>query len=199
MPASRMYVLGEKTVQELSEALADWLANQGHETQILPSPSGATVQARQSEGLGQKLGGGVALQIQLMQNEENVQVQIGTGRWAWQGASALGALILFWPLMALPAYAAYKQKELIDDAWRFIDQFLGTSVVRSPWEKADAPAPAAKETIACPNCGSAVKDDAKFCPECGTKLLTACPECGAKVKPGAKFCGECGASLQQEA
>lgn len=32
----------------------------------------------------------------------------------------------------------------------------------------------------------------KFCPECGHKFVTVCPKCGASVPAGAKFCLECG-------
>jgi DNA-directed RNA polymerase subunit RPC12/RpoP len=35
----------------------------------------------------------------------------------------------------------------------------------------------------------------KFCPECGYKFVTACPACGKEVTPGAKFCLECGEKL----
>ena len=35
----------------------------------------------------------------------------------------------------------------------------------------------------------------KFCPECGYKFITNCAKCGAAVVPGAKFCAECGEKL----
>ena len=47
-------------------------------------------------------------------------------------------------------------------------------------------------TIACPHCGASVSGKAKFCPECGQKILHECPKCGAKVSPKQKFCPECG-------
>ena len=49
----------------------------------------------------------------------------------------------------------------------------------------------------CSNCGAELAEGAKFCGECGTKVVKAmfCPECGAKCAPGAKFCGECGHKL----
>ena len=53
-----------------------------------------------------------------------------------------------------------------------------------------------RETIvaSCPNCGAPQATNAKFCPECGTKIKTAdnCSKCGAKLTVGAKFCPECG-------
>jgi membrane protease subunit (stomatin/prohibitin family) len=53
-----------------------------------------------------------------------------------------------------------------------------------------------RETIvaSCPNCGAPQATNAKFCPECGTKIKTSetCSKCGAKLTAGAKFCPECG-------
>ena len=45
-----------------------------------------------------------------------------------------------------------------------------------------------------PNCGVELDDNAKFCPECGTKQPTEkkCPKCGTVMAEKAKFCPECG-------
>lgn len=65
---------------------------------------------------------------------------------------------------------------------------------------AQAPAEAPAKEEKCPNCGSAVPANAKFCLECGTKIEkladdeVICPSCGKKVRRG-KFCLECGASF----
>lgn len=59
----------------------------------------------------------------------------------------------------------------------------------------------------CKNCAALLKDDAKFCPSCGTKVeipetsaaadtvgnSSKCSACGQELKPGAKFCPFCGA------
>jgi len=49
----------------------------------------------------------------------------------------------------------------------------------------------------CPNCNAPLANNAKFCPECGTKIQSQahCTECGAKLNPGAKFCAECGTKV----
>jgi membrane protease subunit (stomatin/prohibitin family) len=53
-----------------------------------------------------------------------------------------------------------------------------------------------RETVraTCPKCEAPLAVNAKFCPECGTKLKSAekCAKCGSKLTPGAKFCPECG-------
>jgi membrane protease subunit (stomatin/prohibitin family) len=50
----------------------------------------------------------------------------------------------------------------------------------------------------CPNCNAPLANNAKFCPECGTKIESQahCIECGAKLAPNAKFCAECGAKVE---
>lgn len=49
-------------------------------------------------------------------------------------------------------------------------------------------------TVVCPECGNTVAKG-KFCPECGHKFVTACPNCGNELTPGAKFCPECGEKI----
>ena len=48
----------------------------------------------------------------------------------------------------------------------------------------------------CPNCQTNNPSGAKFCLECG-KRLVICPHCGTANVPEAKFCIECGNPLQQ--
>ncbi len=45
----------------------------------------------------------------------------------------------------------------------------------------------------CPSCGQPVMNGAKFCPNCGARLV--CPNCGNALIPGAKFCPNCGNKL----
>lgn len=49
----------------------------------------------------------------------------------------------------------------------------------------------------CPKCNNPLREGAKFCTSCGTKIQTAslCPKCGATLKEGAKFCTSCGERL----
>lgn len=55
--------------------------------------------------------------------------------------------------------------------------------------------PISKEQAACPNCSTPVDAQAKFCPECGTKMGGACSNCGTAIAPGVKFCPECGTKV----
>lgn len=46
----------------------------------------------------------------------------------------------------------------------------------------------------CPECGTPMQTNSKFCPECGAlvKPDAKCKTCGSKLLPKAKFCPECG-------
>lgn len=52
--------------------------------------------------------------------------------------------------------------------------------------------------ITCPDCGTENAPGAKFCNNCGKKLIEekpVCPNCGTENNPGAKFCNQCGTKL----
>jgi len=53
----------------------------------------------------------------------------------------------------------------------------------------------------CTKCGNEIKDDVKFCPNCGEKVkeekkIKYCMKCGSELKPDSLFCSECGASIE---
>ena len=50
--------------------------------------------------------------------------------------------------------------------------------------------------MTCQTCGTVNLAGAKFCSECGGRLLAGCPNCGATNTPGAKFCNDCGTRLE---
>ncbi len=50
------------------------------------------------------------------------------------------------------------------------------------------------DKIICPNCGASTPNG-KFCIECGAPLANKCPNCGADVPAGGKFCLECGTKI----
>ena len=53
--------------------------------------------------------------------------------------------------------------------------------------------PANNSGSVCPSCGQAVPAGAKFCMNCGAKLV--CSNCGNPLIPGAKFCPNCGQKI----
>lgn len=59
--------------------------------------------------------------------------------------------------------------------------------------------PTTVEEIECPNCGTKLGANSKFCLECGCKIeikkSAFCIECGEPLAPGAKFCASCGTKV----
>jgi class 3 adenylate cyclase/tetratricopeptide (TPR) repeat protein len=49
--------------------------------------------------------------------------------------------------------------------------------------------------MTCPQCRHENAPNAKFCAECGARLVAACAACGSRLVPGAKFCSECGQAV----
>lgn len=74
-------------------------------------------------------------------------------------------------------------------------QMSGTSII-PPVERNDVKVDA--ETEKCPSCGAAIASNAKFCAECGSKIIRNCPECGTAVSLNQKFCPECGKPLYKK-
>ncbi|MGE0826020.1 MAG: adenylate/guanylate cyclase domain-containing protein [Candidatus Binatia bacterium] len=50
----------------------------------------------------------------------------------------------------------------------------------------------------CSQCQHENSEAAKFCEECGTRLVRACPGCGYEANSSAKFCSQCGTPLAGE-
>ena len=50
----------------------------------------------------------------------------------------------------------------------------------------------------CPRCQASNAADARFCEDCGARLVLVCPRCGADVSPGKRFCRACGTALAGE-
>ena len=47
----------------------------------------------------------------------------------------------------------------------------------------------------CSKCQTENREGAKFCRECGSKIVHTCPQCGKIVLPASKYCDECGHDL----
>jgi len=52
----------------------------------------------------------------------------------------------------------------------------------------------------CKSCGAELKENVKFCPQCGAKIEPdVCPKCNTPLKSGANFCPQCGTKINVQA
>lgn len=206
MSDTRVYVLNGTDMQTVAERVEAFLKEEKNmEVQGVPSGESYLIQATQKDTLRTIAGMKLATTVQMTVSGDNLNVTIGEGQWADKlGAGAVG-LFIAWPLAVTAGIGAYKQKKLPEEILNLIGQVLmnpGQPVVTPVAPTAAAPgqgtpqATAAAQTQVCPQCQAQVPAGAKFCNNCGAKLITVCPECGANVRPGSKFCSECGHALQ---
>ncbi|MBC7249994.1 MAG: zinc ribbon domain-containing protein [Anaerolineae bacterium] len=205
MPEQRMYHAPGLDLHELAGVVSDWFQSQQFETQILEAPGGGlVVQARQPETWRSILGMSSALNVTMTRQDENLIVQMGAAKWVDKAAVGAVGLLLFWPALIPAAYGAWKQKQLPNQVFQLIDQYVATGQVPvippapAPAKKAPAPT-AAPAGLQCPSCGQPVREGAKFCDNCGAPLQLNCPQCGQALRPGAKFCDNCGAKVEAAA
>lgn len=206
MPDQKMYHAPGLDLQQMGQALMQFFQSKGYQTQMLPGPGtgGVTVQAKRGSGWI-TTATSQALTVMMTPQGDNLVVQTGGARWTEKAVSGAVAVLVFWPLAALPAYGAYKQKEIIDQTWEFLDQYIvsaggslagmgipmGAPMMAQPVTPVAAPQAQAR----CPSCGQPVRAGAKFCAQCGASLVQTCAKCGAELRPGAKFCDSCGAPV----
>ena len=54
----------------------------------------------------------------------------------------------------------------------------------------------AKPLEKCPKCKTKLEPNARFCPECGFRLIVKCEKCGIEYPLGTKFCKQCGKAVK---
>lgn len=81
---------------------------------------------------------------------------------------------------------------------QFGGAFPGAPQAAPPAAAPAAPASTPAPTLACPSCGTANPQGAKFCANCGTSMAPPaanCPSCGTQNPSASKFCSNCGTSM----
>lgn len=109
------------------------------------------------------------------------------------GSSVMGDMLGFGVGMAAMQAMTPQVSEMIK-------QLHGGAAIGQDSGSATAPT---GHAATCPNCGSLLPENAKFCLECGTRIEVLaphemiCPKCGKKTSKG-KFCMECGQPLSNK-
>lgn len=201
MDVTRTYVLKNESVQTLAYALAEYLdVEKNMITQTMRTRNGYTVQCKgdATAEWTKYLGMDAALSVQLIQNGDELQVSIGTEKWAEKlGIAAVGS-IFFQPLLITAGIGALRQAALPQQIYNFIEEYLGEQPIRNV-EKT-VPVQELNEVV-CPHCGTANRVGAVFCKACGAKLEKEeilCPDCGGPLDGDEAFCPYCGKPLKNQ-
>jgi hypothetical protein len=164
------------------------LFDEDYEVQTMHVSATTILQARKSSTLRDLVGLSSALTIKITPEHGGTRAEIGLQKWFDKAAVAAVALVLFAPLLALPAIGAYGQYKVTEDAWKIIESHIA--------QKGGGYVPPLPGR--CGNCGAAGQAGAAFCSVCGSNLRVGlnCSSCGAPQKdPTARFCNRCGKPL----
>ena len=200
MDVTRTYLLKNETVQNVAYALAEYLdVEKNMITQTMRTRNGYTVQCKgdATAEWTKYLGMDAAISVQLIQDGNQLQVGIGTEKWAEKlGIAAVGS-IFFQPLMITAGIGAIRQAALPQQIYSFIEDYLGEQPIRNT--ERTAPVQEPETDVICPKCGTANRIGAIFCKSCGEKLLKEeilCPDCGGPLDGDEAFCPYCGRPLK---
>ena len=212
MAESKIFELNGIDVQQVAEGVESFLRDEKKmEVQCAAYEDGYYIQAGQSDTLRTLSGMKLATTVQLSVIDDNLNVTIGEGQWTDKlGAGAVG-MFFAWPLAVTAGIGAYKQKKLPEEIFNVVarltasqgykaqpaNPYAGRASMNNPYASQTRPNPYAAPGPAyqCPNCHAPLTRGAKFCANCGTKVVSTCPDCGATVAPGSKFCPQCGKDL----
>lgn len=105
-------------------------------------------------------------------------------------------LYILWKWLENPESADKDIKSIKKNLKEIADTLLDTDEGKNEEKPAGAvKGPGDTDGLKCPDCGAAVKEQWKACPECTAELRFVCPECGEKVKTSWKACPNCTESL----
>lgn len=195
MPDTRSFSAPNLDLNHLATAIVDWYRGQNFKVQqINMQEGGILVQASQG-GWRNAVGMASALNVGLRQNDTELTIEIGAGKWLDKAAVGAVSWFVLWPLAFAAAYGAWQQSQLPKRTFEFIQQYLAVNgsasgTVAVPSSSIVTPTPATSESSStisvppsgasqpsttlslrfCPNCGSGAAETDKFCSSCGFKL-----------------------------
>jgi len=185
------------TVMQIAQGLDGFLSdNKGLISEIVETPQGIIVQAKQKEAWKKFIGMDNSVQVQLFDQGSTVIVNVGSGKWIDKAGAGVAGVLVFAPLAVTAAIGAWAGKKLPKEIFDFIEQFILTGGRTASVSMRMNNALKSDETL-CPKCNTANATNTKFCNSCGEKLIIDCPKCGEAVLPGIKFCQSCGTNVSE--
>ena len=127
--SSKVFRLAEgMSATSVGEAVVSYLTsvhNMYAEGTVIPE--GYFLQAKSQDSGWKKLAGmSKATQVQIIGTGDLITVSVGSGEWSDKiGAGVVGAIV-FAPLMFTAAFGAWKQKELVDQIFTFVQNYITT-------------------------------------------------------------------------
>lgn len=170
MADSRLYKLEDKMdIETIGIGLENYLKQiKNLYTEGLRTAEGYLVQAKQEE---KNDGMDSVIQVQLYKSETMVTVNIGSGKWVDKADADIAEMVHFAPLAVTAAFGAWSQKEILEEIFDFIDQFILTggrdiSVSMSSSRGLNA------DQVICLNCKTVNQMGTKFCISCDSSLAS---------------------------
>ena len=153
--------------EDLATALKGFFQEKGMESQCFEKEKGNyIVQAKSKDSYLRKIAGvEKACTVSLKVESRVLHVEIGEDKWLDKMAGAAIAWFITWPVLLTTAYGTYKQLQLPKEIDAFIQIYLGTEPMT--YLTANEVGNAQKF---CYECGASKEEQAKFCPNCGTKF-----------------------------
>ncbi|MBE9075881.1 zinc-ribbon domain-containing protein [Romeria aff. gracilis LEGE 07310] len=195
MSETKKYQASNLNLDSLVQAVKDWLQSQNFTVQSQNVHGGGKlIQARQEQLWRNATGMASALNIVLRQENSDLFVEIGTGKWSENIDKAIATTVgifFLWPFMATAAVGFWKQNQVPKRTFEFIEQFIDTDgensaeliqteisnfeSLQSQSDKVSAE-PVSAGTISnrsyqfCASCGETLPEGARFCSNCGAKI-----------------------------
>lgn len=205
---SKTYPLvSDTSVQNVAYALAEYLdLKKNMITQTMRIKNGYSVQCKgdATAEWTKYVGMDAALSVQLLQNNDTLEVNIGFDKWMEKlGLATLGAIV-FQPLLITAGIGALRQATLPSEIFSFIENYLNVEPIKSSYDQytdfftRSNSATTSQETVTCAHCGTQNRIDAIYCKGCGEELAQKelkCPTCGEILDGDEAFCPHCGNKL----
>jgi hypothetical protein len=124
MSETRSFHAPDISVNSLVNALSDWYRSQNYTVQALDVHGGGVLLQAKRGGWRNLVGMSSALNIVLRQQGANLAVEIGAGQWADKAIVGTVSLFVLWPLAVTAAWGTWKQSQLPNRTFEFIQQFV---------------------------------------------------------------------------
>ncbi len=204
---TRTYAVEKTDLQGLSQRLGNWMEEHGLEIQILQEGKNLiTIQGRRQSLARLVLGTCYALTVKLSSTTEGFEASVGSGQWLDKAAATSITVLTFfraeiptlWPTLATAGYGMLRQKQLINGAWRVIEDYVEEATGKR--RKVSVPI-----AVGCPKCNTVNPSGHSFCVKCGARLPSStpsvphCSACGQIFPADAAFCPRCGKAIEKPA